>query len=1005
MDFHGPNAAYALELYERYQQDPMSVDAATREIFEGWTPPEGSDSQAESAPVSLAAPAASVCSTADMRKIVTAARYARLVRELGHLAARIDPLGGDPPGDPGLDPATHGLQEADLAALPASVVGGPLAEESRNMLEAIEKLCQVYSGSIGYEDDHIQIAEERRWLREAVETSRFFQGFETEEKRALLERLTEVEALEQFIHKTFANEKRFSLEGNDMLVPMLDTIIRTTAATGTREVVMGMAHRGRLNVLTHILGKPYASILGEFKAAKQKSETGSSGGGASDTGALGYSGDVKYHMGARRTYTDDGEDEMPVTLAPNPSHLEFVNPVVLGRARAAQEQRDDRGYPIQNLSASLPILIHGDAAFPGQGIVAESLNLSQLPGFRVGGTIHIIVNNQIGFTTVPRDSRSTLYASDLAKGFEIPTVHVNADDPAACIAAARMACAYRERFGKDFLIDLVGYRRYGHNEGDEPAFTQPRIYEFIASHPTVRQLWAKELERQDLVTPDEAETLMKAAWDRLQKALDAPPSHDIHLWAQEMERRGVISPGEAQAMIEATKARLQKVQNHLAELGTEEEEAISRNGSLAAAWKIDTSVPVERLRELNEALLVRPERFTVNTKLEGILQRRRTVFEKGVGVDWGHAEALAFGSILQDGTPIRLTGQDSERGTFGHRNLVLHDPTTGQRYSPMVALPDARASFALFNSPLSENAVLGFEYGYSMHAEGALVLWEAQFGDFVNGAQVIVDQFLVSGNVKWQQTPSLVLLLPHGYEGMGPEHSNARPERFLQLAADDNIRVANCTTAAQYFHLLRRQAALVHRDPRPLIVMTPKSLLRSPRATSSVDELAEGRFEPVLLDRPFGGEPESVTRLVLCSGKVYVDLIGTTNEQHTERLSIDGISRVAVARVEELYPFPTAEVERALRSFPALREVVWLQEEPRNMGAWFYMEPRLRDLLPRGIDLRYAGRSASASPAEGSRRRHAIEQSRIIADALNAVPAAPAEKKMKTHKSEVVHAG
>nr|CAA9282607.1 2-oxoglutarate dehydrogenase E1 component [uncultured Armatimonadetes bacterium] len=951
MDFHGPNAGYVLELYDRYQQDPASVDAGTRAFFERSGPPLAESQPATEAPD--AAPAA----PADMAKIVAAARIARLVREMGHLAARIDPLGSEPPGDPALELAFQGLEPADLEALPASVVGGPLSEGAPNAFVAMAMLRVAYSGSVGYEDDHIHIPEEREWLRQSVESGRFFKGFGRNEKRDLLERLTEVETFEQFLHRTppYQGQKRFSIEGCDMLVPMLDAIVRCTAQAGTREVVLGMAHRGRLNVLAHVLGKPYAAILSEFPNPNSVDAKPA----VSDTSSHGYSGDVKYHLGARRAYTENGVEEMPLTLAPNPSHLEFVDPVVMGRARAAQEQRSDAGFPVQNLSASLSIMIHGDAAFPGQGVVAETLNLSQLPGYRVGGTIHIIANNQVGFTTTPRDSRSTLYASDLAKGFEIPIVHVNADDPIACVAVSRMACAYRERFGKDFLIDLVGYRRWGHNEGDEPAYTQPRMYEAIRSHPTVREKWAKELVHVGLATGDEAAAMVQAVQEKLQNARTAPAPIPLK------------EPPRPESL----------------------------NGHDAAP-RPETAVPAERLSRLNEQMLQVPEKFTVNPKLERLfLQPRREAFDKEGGVFWAHAEALAFASILADGTPIRLTGQDSERGTFNQRNLVLHDPDTGRRHNALQALPDARATFALHNSPLSENAALGFEYGYSVHATDTLVLWEAQFGDFVNGAQVIVDQFIASGQAKWQQAPSLVLLLPHGYEGQGPEHSSGRLERFLQLCAGDNLRVVNCTTPAQYFHLLRRQAQSLQSEPRPLIVMTPKSLLRHPGAVSSLADLTQGRFQPVL-DDPRGRErADQVTRLVLCSGKVYVDLTFDT-KTGGYREEFTAAEQVAVARVEELNPFPGDELDKVLAGYPNLREVVWMQEEPQNMGAWGFVEPRLRGLLGRNVDLRYVGRPAGASPAEGSGSRHTVEQVRILATALRAAP----PLKPKAQRNEVTHA-
>ncbi len=935
--FHGPNAGYVLYLYERYTSDPNTVDPSTRAVFERWNPL--TELCAASAGLSDAPPAATHSTpfikgasqgerTGDtVMKVVMTARVARLVREIGHLTAHIDPLGSEPPGDPGLEISTHGLTEDDLRRLPASVIGGPLSQGAANALEALEKLRGAYSRSIGYEEDHIQIDEERNWLRESIETFRFFRGFTGDQKRELLERLTEVETFEQFIHKTYLGQKRFSIEGADMLVPMLDTVIRCQAARGTREVVIGMAHRGRLNVLAHILHKPYSSLLAEFQAAKQEE-----GASVAGSGTRGWSGDVKYHLGARVSYSDTQIKDMPITLAPNPSHLEFVNPVVEGRARAAQERRETPGRPLQDPKASLAILVHGDAAFPGQGIVAETLNLGQLPGYNVGGTIHIIANNQIGFTTSPQDARSTLYASDLAKGFEIPIVHVNADDPEACIAVSRMACAYRERFHKDFLIDLVGYRRYGHNEGDAPEYTQPRMYKSIAAHPTVRQIWANVLEKKGLASAAEADAIVKRVQKELQEARATPQKQET--------------------------AKLNELK------ASEIDEA-------------EKLVPTDRLTEFNEALLVRPPGFTINSKLEAILQRRRAGLNSPGGIDWAHAEALAFAAILSEGVPIRFTGQDTERGTFGHRHLVLHDPGTGNEFCPHQSLATSKASFDIHNSPLSENAALGFEYGYSMHAKGALVLWEAQFGDFANSAQVIIDQFIVSGNSKWQQTPSLVLLLPHGYEGQGAEHSSARIERFLQLASNDNIRIVNCTTSAQYYHVLRRQAALLEKSPRPLIVFSPKWLLRHPLAGSPLSDLTDRLFQPVLDDAFASGRRDRVTRLVVCSGKVWTELVSNKAYESAES--------IAAIRMEQLYPFPERELKETLGRYCAVRDVIWLQEEPKNMGAWSFVETSLREIVGSGM-LRYIGRAPSASPAEGSLRSHTAEQNRIISEALSDIP-------------------
>ncbi|HEY3415193.1 MAG TPA: 2-oxoglutarate dehydrogenase E1 component [Armatimonadota bacterium] len=937
--FFGANAGYAQELYDQYREDPASVDAETRNLFEQW---EAANNPAPAAEAAAQAPAVSAPavvftrSEAEITKIVATARLTRMIREIGHLAAHTDPLGTHPPGDPALELENQGLQTTDLTALPASVVGGPLSEGAPNALEAIGRLRRVYSGSVGYDYAHIHVPAEREWLREVIESRRFFQDFGADRKRELLERLTAVETFERYLHQTFVGQKRFSIEGVDCLVPMLDELIAAAAAAGTREMVMGMAHRGRLNVLAHILGKPYAVILAEFQSAVREESAAVSGGGTQ-----GWSGDVKYHLGARRSYTALRHHDMPITLAPNPSHLEYVNPVVVGRARAAQERRNRRGNPLQDPAASLAVLIHGDAAFPGQGVVAETLNLSQLPGYGVGGTIHIITNNQIGFTTGPGDARSTLYASDLAKGYEIPIVHVNADDPEACVAVTRMAHAYREQFGKDFLIDLIGYRRWGHNEGDEPAFTQPRMYARITAHPTVRELYARDLERDHVLTRDEADAMVGTVKEQLQTARSAEPVAPV---------RNVVSE------------------------------------SIYSVPAPDTRVSAERLLDLNEALLARPAEFTPNAKLEKNLQRRRGLISEPGGIEWAHAEALALAATLEDGTPIRLTGQDAERGTFSQRHLVVWDPTTGDCFVPLQSLPQARASFAIYNSPLSECAALGFEYGYSMHAAGALVIWEAQFGDFGNSAQVIIDQFLVSGNAKWRQTPSLVLLLPHGYEGQGPEHSSARLERFLQLAANENIRVVNCTTAAQYFHVLRRQAALLETAPRPLILLTPKSLLRLPAAGSSLADLSDGAFRPVLHEAVT--DAAAVTRLILCSGKVYHDL--AANEAFKQA------PRIAVARLEQLYPFPSDELAAVLSMYPSLLEVVWMQEEPRNMGPWSFAAPRVRGVLRDAgrlnLEMRYVGRPESASPAEGSLKRHQSAQGKIITAVLNAVPDPAVEK-------------
>ncbi len=917
--FPGINIGYVLDLYEQYLQDPNRVDPAWREFFQRWGPELLTEEKAM--PPVAAAPAV------DLIKVAAVVNLAVAIRHRGHRAAQLDPLGTAPPGEPALDPSYHGLSEGDLEALPASIVGGPIARSSRNAREAITRLRAIYCGTIGYDFGHVEEPDERAWLIEAVESGRYASALTAEQKRALLERLTQVESFERFLHRAFVGQKRFSIEGTDMLVPMLDEIVSSAAEAGIPTIAMGMAHRGRLNVLAHVLGKPYEKIIAEFMGLNHREPFSEAEGGS-----LGYTGDVKYHLGARRSA---GELPLQITLASNPSHLEFVNPVVEGMARAAQDHRGQPGAPQRSPDACLPILIHGDAAFPGEGIVAETLNMAQLPGYTTGGTIHIIVNNQLGYTTEPWEGRSTAYASDVARGFEIPVIHVNADDPEACLIAVRLAFAYRQRFHKDVLIDLIGYRRWGHNEGDEPTFTQPTMYAVISRHPTVRELWARRLEAEGLMTADEARALEQRMLERLQAI-----------------RQELASRRERPASLPR----------------------ISSNGRVG---QVATAVPIDRLRELNRQAHTLPEGFNLNPKLRRQLQRRLDVVERDGPIDWAHAELLAFASILADGIPIRLTGQDTVRGTFSQRHVAFYDVETDERVIPLQRMPAARASFDVQNSPLAEAAPLGFEYGYSVQAPETLVLWEAQFGDFANGAQVIIDQFIASARAKWQETSGLVLLLPHGYEGQGPEHSSARPERYLQLAAEDNLRIANCTTAAQYFHLLRRQAALLKTAPRPLVVLTPKSLLRHPKAASPLVDLAQGTFMPVLDDLAAQERATEITRLILCSGKVYVDLITSPQWEQSRH--------VAIVRVEQLYPFPEEELRQVIERYPNALDVVWLQEEPKNMGAWAFVAPRLAPLLGERT-LRYIGRPERASPAEGLAELHEQEQARIVSEAFEGVP-------------------
>jgi 2-oxoglutarate dehydrogenase E1 component len=914
----GVNEGYVLELYERFRQDPSSVDAVTRAAFEASPPAFAGPALLEAGPATAGSVGA-----ADVRTIVGAANLAESIRRYGHLGAQLDPLGTPPWGDPSLAPEAHGISVSDLQALPASLVGGPVAEGAANAAEAIEGLRRVYCSRTGYDYAHIFRPEERVWLRHVAEAGLFRAPTDPVDASELLDRITQTETFERFLHRTFPGKTRFSVEGVDMLVPILDELISDSAHAGVKHVLIGMAHRGRLNILAHILQKGYAQILGEFKDAQRDQPFRED---------LGWTGDVKYHSGARVSVREGSE--LVISMPPNPSHLEFVDPVVVGMARAAATDAIEPGAPKLHYPRTLPILIHGDAAFPGQGIVAETLNLARLPGYDVGGTIHVIANNQLGFTATAKQSYSTSYASGMARGFKIPIVHVNADDPEACIEAARLGAAYRARFGRDFLIDLIGYRRYGHNEGDEPSFTQPVMYRAIPNHPTVREIWVRTLEERGTRLSEAPDAVVKRYTSVLEGALEE---------AQLNPDRGVEYPEPAPR-------------------GT--------------ARHVATAVPLDRLRALNTAVMAVPDGFTVHRKLERIRDRRRHVLDdpEGRTIDWAAAEDLAYASLLEDGVPIRLTGEDVERGTFSHRHAVLHDAETGRRHIPLQKLPQAAASYEIHNSPLSENATIGFEFGYNVQEPARLVLWEAQYGDFINGAQVIIDAFLTSARAKWGLTPSLVLLLPHGYEGQGPEHSSARLERFLEAAADINLRIANCTTSAQYFHLLRRQAALLLTDPLPLVVLTPKSLLRHPMVASRPLDLAEGRWEPVLTDTEAMARAREVRRVILCSGKVYVDLVSSDfRARHPE---------IAVCRLEQLYPFPWADLQPVLDAFPNRNEIVWVQEEPENMGAWEFVRPLLEEAIDGRCPLRYVGRARSASPSEGSMAWHTRNQQTLIAEAF-----------------------
>ncbi|HET8770684.1 MAG TPA: 2-oxoglutarate dehydrogenase E1 component [Gemmatimonadaceae bacterium] len=904
------NDAYAAEQFEAYRRDPQSVDESWRQFFRfAELAVGGARSDAPGMPAAGAPAAAPSGQPADAdfaRKVAGAARYTSAIRSYGHMAVQLDPLGTAPPGAPELTPEFHGIVESDLDGISGASLGFPHLGTARDVAERLRKR---YCTTLAVEVGHLGSEEERLWFRRLFTEEKLTRPLTLDERKAMLRRLTEVDGFERFLGRAFVGYKRFSIEGTDALVPMLDAAIDAAAASGARHVAISMAHRGRISVLAHVMGKPKSLIFGEFQGRHGHLADASTG-------------DVKYHLGfegSRRT--PSGEVEL--SLVPNPSHLEVVNPVLQGKVRALQ--RDENDPRRRDERAVVPICVHGDAAFPGEGVVAETLNLSRLRAFRVGGTLHIIANNQVGFTTDPTDARSTRYASDVAKGFEMPIIHVNADDAEACIIAIRIAMAYRAEFGKDFLVDLVGYRRWGHNEGDEPTYTQPVLYERVKAHPTPRQVWGARLVREGVLADADVDAVDKEIAAAYQAEFD--------------KSKAESDPPHEPPATEAVPA------------------------------SADTAVDARRLTEFNEALLSYPSDFHPHPRLAKQLERRREAIGPDGGIDWGHAETLAFASILADGTNIRFSGQDVERGTFSHRHAVLSDVDNGKKYAPLANLPGVGSSFEIYNSSLSETAVLGFEYGFSVAAPDALTLWEAQFGDFANVAQPVIDQFITADRAKWAQDSGVVLLLPHGYEGQGPEHSSARLERFLQMCAEGNLRVAYPSSPAQYFHILRRQVKLTNR--RPLVLMQPKSLLRLAQATSKLEDLAQGGFRPVIDDPQGEQKREGVKRLVFCTGKIYYDLLAKGVPES-----------VAVVRIEELYPWPHEEVARIVDEYPEIDEVAWVQEEPKNMGAWSFVAPRLRVSTGNALVIRYYGRPERSSPAEGYPSAHAEEQSRIVTEVL-----------------------
>ena len=833
-------------------------------------------------------------------------RLINMYRVRGHLVAHLNPLGSEIPSHPELELSRYGLSVWDLDR--TFITGGLGDRRQASLRDILRILQEAYCGTIGLEFMHIQEPDQRIWLQQRMENIDRTEWLQPEEKRRILTRLNDAEAFERFLHTKYIGHKRFSLEGNESLIPMVDRLLTHATEAGISNVVMGMAHRGRLNVLANILNKGYDRIFREFE-------------GNLDPLSREGTGDVKYHLGADGTFSSPSGASLHVTLASNPSHLEAVNPVVEGMARALQDMRGDRAH-----QWTLPLLVHGDAAFAGQGVVAETLNMSALAGYRTGGTVHIVVNNGIGFTTSPSDARSSVYATDVAKMVQAPIFHVNGDDPEACVRVCDLALAFRNTFRKDVVVDVIGYRRHGHNESDEPAFTQPKMYARIRDKRSVRKLYTELLVNRGDMTLEEAERMLDDFHDRLEAAFAATRES---------------TPPEV-CLLPATEDRFQHQQP-------------------------PPSVTLDTLQQIAERLATLPDGFSVHPKLARLLASRRESVTRGT-MDWGTAELLALGTLLLEGVPVRMAGQDTRRGTFSQRHSTLVDQVTGEPWVPLQHLDPGQAPFMVIDSLLSEYAAMGFEYGYSVAWPETLVVWEAQFGDFANGAQIIIDQFLAASEEKWRQLSGLVLLLPHGHEGQGPEHSSARLERFLQLCAANNMRVAVPTTAAQYFHLLRSQAHLEQR--RPLVVLTPKSLLRAEEAKADAAALTSGVFQPLLADPEPPGRPE---RLVLCSGKVVYDLL-----RHRREHSLDSAT---IVRVEQVYPFPSPQIGDLLERHGTIREVCWVQEEPRNMGAWTFVAPQLREVLD-DRPLYYAGRAANPSPATGSFRLHEMEQQRLVIQAL-----------------------
>jgi len=900
------------ENYRRWRQNPEAVDSGWSAFFEGF----------ELGNLPQRNGAAATAPRAGVRESPLQTRIDGLVyayRTLGHTIARVNPLAEKRPENPQLSLRELGFSEKDLDLRVSSKFF--LNNEEMKLREMIARLERIYADSIGAEFMHIQNTRIRNWVLHRLESRPDKRHTARAVQIALLRALLEAESFEVFLHSRYVGQKRFSLQGAESLMVILDTVLHKCPGAGVEEICMGMTHRGRLNVLANFLKKSLRVIFTEFSDNYIPE-------------LVSGDGDVKYHLGYRTVRKFSSGAEVEIRLSANPSHLEAVDPVVEGTARARQRIRGDT----EHRRKVLPLLIHGDAAFAGQGIVAETLNMSQLHGYGTGGTVHVVVNNQIGFTTLPEDARSSMYATDIAKMIEVPIFHVNGDDPLAILFVSQLAIDFRQEFGRDIVIDMYCYRRYGHNEGDEPAFTQPDLYAKIDKHPSVAQLYKRELLEADILSEDDSASLETEFGLRLEMVLD-------NVKAIEKEKAG------AQAKFKESTAIFQPEYT---------------------SSSVSTAISERTLKTIVDALTRVPDDFNVQPKIKRIvLEHRRKAFDNGGPFEWHYAELLAFGSLLLEGTPVRLSGQDSARGTFSTRHAILYDAKTGAPYVPLMHLAEKQARICIYNSPLSEASVLGFDYGYSLDYPSLLCLWEAQFGDFVNGAQTIIDQFIVSAESKWQRPSGIVLLLPHGYEGQGPEHSSARLERFLQACAEDNIQVCNLTTSAQYFHVLRRQ--MKRNFIKPLIIMTPKSLLRADFASSRAEEFTSGRFEEIL-GSPNVGPANKVERVILCSGKVYYDLLNYRAEEK--------IDNAAIIRVEQLYPLAEKKLQEMIKPYPKSAKLVWCQEESQNMGAWSFIEPRLRDNF--GREIVYAGHAASASPAVGALMLHKRRQAALVADAFSA---------------------